>query len=77
MRIVAMALLSTGSKIYRRTKKRGRYLKFLVAGCGEEKSREFFFLEEEEEEEETSVPVGSAAVGLSTRSAQDDCTERR
>jgi len=36
-----MALLSgTGNKIYRRAKKSGRYLKFLPAGCGGEKSRE-------------------------------------
>jgi hypothetical protein len=36
-----MALLSgSGNEIYRRAKKWGRYLKFLLADCGGEKSRE-------------------------------------
>lgn len=68
----SMALLSTGSKIYRRAKKRETLLKILggrvrrgkISGIllsRREKRRE----ERGERERQTSAPMGPAAVGLS------------
>lgn len=63
----SMALLSTGSKIYRRAKKRETLLKILGDRVRRGKISGILLSrrEKRERERQTSAPMGPAAVGLS------------